>query len=210
MRITIRQFQELDKATKYELPELEKSILLVKILTGKNDFEIEKMPIRKFNKVCMEINKAFNKLNATIDKEKPRKYAYVKGRTYLIHYDISQINAGRYVEIATFQTDIIGNLHKIMASLVTPMKLTWKGLKAQKYDGAQHQKIAEELLDMDFSVAYHACVFFYALFLKSIENLNIYGNQLEAVQAARLQSHLVNYLDGTITADWYRNLNQLN
>lgn len=210
MRITIRQFQQLHDAAQYDLSALDQSILMVKILTGKTDFEIEKMKVSQFNKICADIKKAFDTFNNKIDTEKPKKLVRVKGKTYLIHYEINKLNAGRYVEVSTFSKDVIGNLHKIMASIVTPMKLTWKGLKAEKYDANNHSKIADDLLDMDFSVAYHACVFFYAVFQNLIKTLPIYGNPLEVKVMGALQNHLANYLDGTITANWYRNLKTLN
>lgn len=209
MRITIKQFQELYEASKLELTELDQSILMVKILTGKTDYEIDKMKASKFNKLCAEIKKAFDKLNQDIDKEKPQKIVRVKGKYYLIHYELHKLSAGRYVDVATYSQDIIPNLHKIMASIVTPLRWTWKGLRAAKYDGSTHSKRADEFLNMDFSIAYHVCVFFYAVTLNSIKTLSISGNSKEAKILGALQKHLVNYLDGTITASWYQSLKHL-
>lgn len=210
MRVTIRQFQELSEAAKTELPDIEKSIVMAKIVTGMNDEQLEKMTVDKFNKLCLKINNVFAQLNEPDDRRVAPKYIYANGKKYKVNHDINQINAGRYVEIATFQADIIGNLHKIMASIVTPMKWTWRGYKPMVYDAAKHKSIADDFLEADFFKAYNSCLFFYTLLLKSIDNLNIYGNRLAGMKAAQLQNHSQSYSDGYIMENLSPNLNQLN
>ena len=207
MRISIGKFQELYQISKLDIDELEKSILLVASLTGKEKDEVEKMDVSKFNILCKNLNDKLN-LQALIDKEgKPVNYVNVKGKRYFVNYDLSKkpMNSGRYVEIATYSDDIIGNLHKIMATMVTPLKFTWKGFVVdQRKD---HKQISEDMLQMDFNVAYHSCIFFYALFLKSIESSITYFTSIsdkEIVQS--LMKNLAVVMDGYITANWYRNL----
>jgi len=50
------------------------------------------------------------------------------GTWYWINYDIAKLDAGRYVETATFGVDLLDNLHKLMATMVVPMKWTWDEL----------------------------------------------------------------------------------
>lgn len=210
MRITIRKFQELNEAAKTELTDIDKSIVMAKIITGLDDDQLQKMTVSKFNKLCIRINNLFAKLNDTDEHRVAPKYIWANGRKYKVNHDINNINAGRYVEVATYQSDIIGNLHKIMASIVTPMKLTWKGYRPTMYDVKQHKRMAEDFLEADFFTAYNSCIFFYALLLKSIDNLNIYGNRLAGMKAAQLQNPSQSYSDGYIMANLYQSLNQLN
>ena len=210
MRITIKKFQELYKASSLEMEELDKAILLVMILTGKSEFEVQQLPVRKFNSLCKAIEKAFDKFNEKVQNDKPRNIIRVNGNWYYLNHSImnTEMNAGRYVEIAQFSEDIIGNLHKILASMANPMKLTLKGLKIQKYNSHNHEKIAEDFLQADFSVAYHTAVFFWAVFIKSINLSHSYLlNQMEKKsEGEQLLKTFQDYSDGFITAKWLANL----
>jgi hypothetical protein len=118
------------------------------------------------------------------------------------------MNAGRYVEIATYSEDIIGNLHKIMATMSTPMKLTWKGLVKIDDDKVIHSDVANDMLKMDFGDAYHSGVFFYAVFTKSIQNLSTYFKSIttEQMQVEQVLKNLQEVSDGYTMARWYQNL----
>ena len=210
MRLSIRQFQDVTKISESELSELDKSILIVKTLTDKTDFEIERMSAKKFNAICRIVRDMLDSYVAQVDKDKPKKFIRVNGTTYMLHYDITRMVAGKYVEAVTFQQDMIGNLHKLLATMAVPMKWTWRGIRAKPYDATEHSKIAEQMLDADFSVAYHACIFFSGVLIQSIKSLNIYGNFPEMQTMEALEKRLVNYLDGSITANWYQNLKVLN
>jgi hypothetical protein len=212
MKLTIRKFQELYAISLMEIDELDKSVLLVQVWTNKSDDEINKMPIKKFNKLCAEVNSSFEVITKKMDMDKPKQYIKVNGNWYCLNYDIIKkpMTAGRYVETATFSTDIIGNLHKIMATMANPMEWTWKGLKLKEYDALDHERISDDMLDLDFSVAYHSAVFFYALFSKSIKASANYfqslvGNPKE-IQMKKAMEDLSSRMDGYITANWYKNL----
>lgn len=210
MRLTIRQFQDITKVSETDLDEVDKSILIVKIVTGYGDKEIDKMSTKKFNRMCRVISKHISGYVDNVNKEKPKKYINVNGKTYQLHYDITRITAGKYVEAVTFKDDMIGNLHKMLATMAVPMKWTWKGLKAVPFDAQDHSKIAEEMLDADFSIAYQACVFFWAVLVESIRSLNIYGNNPEMQTLAILEKHLLRTLDGYTMPNWYQNLKPSN
>lgn len=208
MKISVRKFQELYSISNLDANEAEKSSLLVQCFTGKNEAEIDKMPIAKYNKLCQQINNEFKRFTGELNADKPKNWIWIKGKLYFVSYDIAKppMNAGKYVEIATFSDDIIGNLHNIMATMLTPVKLTYKGLKAK--GNKNHEQIANDCLSMEFSVAYHSCLFFYAVFSKSIQNSLTYfqsitpaGREVEAVVR-----NLCEVLDGCTMADWYRNL----
>ena len=205
MRMTIKKFQDLYKISLMDINELEKSSLLVQCFTKLSEEKINKMSIKKFNRLCSIINRQFEMLNKNLYNDKPRNIVYANGCFYKMNYEMTKKpnNSGTYVELATFSEDIIGNLHKIMASMATPLKLTWKGLKEK-----DHERVAEDMLNLDFNVAYHACVFFWAVFTKSIVASQDYLMQ-QTNQKELLEIELMNFkghLDGFTTAKWLQNL----
>lgn len=205
MRITIKKFQELYKISLMDIDELEKSSLLAQCFTNLSEEKINKMSIKKFNYLCALIKKQFEVLNNKMYNDKPKNIVFVNGCFYKMNYDMTKKpnNSGTYVELATFSEDIVGNLHKIMASMATPLKLTWKGLKEK-----DHERVAEDMLKLDFNVAYHACVFFWAVFTKSIvaskDYLLTQTNQKELLEIELM--NFKNRLDGFTTAKWLQNL----
>jgi len=210
MKVTISKFQELYKISLMDINEAEKSALLVQEFTGLSNAQVNKMPLKKFNTLCAKINKKFEAYGVELDNKKPQKYVAVKGRLYLLEYDLAKppMNAGRYVELATYSEDVICNLNKIMATMCTPLKFTIKGLKRKEKN---HRQVAEDMLDIDFEVAYQACVFFYAVFSKSIQASVTYFKTI-ATDTAKVEEVLTNlaeFTDGFITAKWYRNLKVL-
>ena len=205
MRMTIKKFQELYKISLMDIDELEKSSLLVQSFTGLSIERINKMSIKRFNKLCEIVNKQFEVLNKNMQNDKPKNMVYVNGCFYKLNYDLRKKpnNSGTYVELATFSDDIVGNLHKIMASMVTPLKLTWKGLKEK-----DHERVAEDMLELDFNVAYHCCVFFWAVFTRSIVDSKDYL-MTQTTQKELLETELMNFknhLDGFTTVKWLQNL----
>lgn len=207
MKVTISKFQELYKISLMDINEAEKSALLVQEFTGMNEEQVNKMPLKKFNSLCATINKKFEKYGKELDEKKPSKFVAVKGRLYLLEYDLAKppMNAGKYVELATYSDDIIGNLHKIMATMCTPLKFTLKGLKRKEKN---HKQVAEDMLDIDFEVAYHSAVFFYAVFSKSIQASATYFKTIatDTAKVEQVLTNLAEFTDGFITAKWYRNL----
>jgi len=210
MKVTISKFQELYKISLMEIDEAEKSALLVQEFTGLSEEQVNKMPLKKFNLLCAKINKKFEAYGVELDNKKPSKYVAIKGRLYLLEYDLAKppMNAGRYVELATYSEDIIGNLHKIMATMCTPLKLTIKGLKRKEKN---HKQVADDMLDIDFEVAYHSAVFFYAVFSKSIQASATYFKTIatDSAKVDEVMKNLAEFTDGFITAKWYRNLKEL-
>jgi len=205
MKLSIKKFQELYKISLMDIDELEKSSLLVQCFTGLSEEKINKMSIKKFNYLCALIKKQFEVLNTKMHNDKPKNMVYVNGCFYKLNYDLTKKpnNSGTYVELATFSEDIIGNLHKIMASMVTPLKLTLKGLKEK-----DHERVATDMLELDFNVAYHCCVFFWAVFTRSIVDSKDYL-MTQTSQKELLEIELMNFknrLDGFTTVKWLQNL----
>jgi hypothetical protein len=210
MRISIRKFQELYNISQIETDELSKSCLLLQCLTGKSEEEINKMSISSYNKLCKIVNDSFDKLHKTNMERKPKQFIWIKKKLYMLNYDLAKppMNSGRYVEIATFSDDIIGNLHRIMATMCTPLKLTWKGFRQVKLESNAHEKLAEILLDMDFYDAYHSGVFFWAVFTKSIQNSRTYFKSITdgEIVMEQVLGNLKSHMDGCTMPNWYLTL----
>lgn len=205
MKVSIRKFQELYSIAQSDFDELTKSSLLIQNITGKSEQELDKMSIVKYGKLCKQVNELFERYARDLDGKKPKQYVKVKGQWYFLNYELHNQNAGKYVEVATYSSDMIGNLHKIMATMATPMVWTWKGLKL--YEGeTNHNKIANDMLELDFEVAYHAAVFFCIVLRVSMLDLNIYFHKTENPKAAELAKSLAEVLDGYTMPKWYQNL----
>lgn len=208
MKITVGQFQDIYKISNLDIDDLDKNILMVQAITGKSTNEINDMPAKKFKDLSLKLSRMVKNDLSKIDDRKPQKFIVVNRRMYQLHYDITRMTSGRYVEAATFSTDPIGNLHKIMATMAVPVGLTWRGVRAKPYDASLHEQIAADMKEADFSVAYHAMVFFYAVFNESMKILNTSGNPQERElmeQSLRLSERLSG---GSITARWYLNLKE--
>lgn len=209
MQITIGKFQELYNISQIEGTEIEKSMLLVQCLTGKTEDEVTAMPEKKKKKLVDNINTAFQEFNNKTEKSKSKSIIRLKGKWYRLNYDLAKppMNAGKYVELATFSNDIIANMHRIMATMCTPVKLTYKGF-VNTYKDVDHNRLSEQMLDYDFAAAYQSCVFFYAIFSKSIQNSPIYFKSISTNQN-QMETILMNLqkvMGGYITQRWFQNL----
>lgn len=208
MKVTIEKFQKLYAISQMDLDEITRATLLVQSFTGLSEEQIDKLTPAKFNKLCVQITNAFKQMEAANYFDKPKNIVRANGTWYYLNYDIAKppMNAGRYVEVATFSNDVIGNLHLIMSTMANPMKLCWKGYKL--VENTDHEKVANDMLKLDFSVAYHSAVFFYAVFSKSIQSLSNYFQSL-TTEKDKIQEVIANFTkhsDGFITAKWYQNL----
>jgi hypothetical protein len=165
--MTIKQFQELYYVATSDDMDFDKSIKMVGIVTGKTPEQVERMSMIKFNFLCGMVHRQFKIFEKDLMKGKPKKIFRVGKRFYKINYDVTKCKSSTYVEVSTFSTDIIQNLHKIMASIVTPVKFKWGRW-------VEHEELASDLEQMDFEVAYHAAVFFYTLFNASMQVIQPY------------------------------------
>jgi hypothetical protein len=200
MRINVETFQKLYAVSLMETDEVEKSGQLVQILTGKTEHEVNRMKVRSFNKMCKGINNSLELVGSNLQKAKPKNFVWANGRLYKLVYDIR--TAGKYVETATFATDIIGNLHLIMATMAQPVRLTWKGLVPCE---REHNEIAEDMLKLDMGHAYQAAVFFYLVFRESLVSSMTFFEEEQTVEKEAVQS-FIKSLDGFTMPNWSANL----
>lgn len=205
--MTIKQFQELYFIAQNKEYDFDKSIKMVGVITGQTPEQIETMPMGKFNKVCQRIQKQFYVFDKNLLKGKPKKLVMVNGRFYRINYKVDKkpITAGKYVEVLTFGTSIVENLHKVMASIVTPV--TFMGKPYYR----EHNEIASDMESVNFEAAYHAAVFFYTQYKVSMQLIQPYlvkeltpmGVEKEAV--IQTLSNLQSILDGFTMPKWSLN-----
>ena len=206
--MTIKQFQELYFIAQNKEYDFDKSIKMVGVITGQTPEQIETMPMGKFNKVCQRIQKEFYVFDKNLLKGKPNKLIFVKGRFYRINYKVDKkpITAGKYVEVLTFGTNIVENLHKVMASIVTPV--TFMGKPYHR----EHDEIASDMESVNFEAAYHAAVFFYTQYQVSMQLIQPYlMKELKArgakmVEAEGMLNNLSNILDGFTMPRWSENM----
>jgi hypothetical protein len=173
---------------------------LVGILHNLTDTQVDSLSVAEFNKLKVTLNFLDDKIEG-----KPVKYTEVNGKRYKFIYDVQQIKAARYIETKVFSTDLVGNLHKLAASMVMPQRKTWWGKWVDdKYDAAKHSEYAEDLQGTNFMHVYQSIVFFYQVYRNWIEVSQAYlvqemtskGMSLE--QAKEVVQILCSTLDGSI------------
>lgn len=209
--MTILQFQQLYFITQSKDHDLDKSIKMAGAVTGLTPEQVELMPMPKFNKLCAKINKQFELLHKDYMKGKPKSIVFIKGRWYKLHYRVDRqpVNAGRFVEVAAFGADVIPNLHKIMASIAEPVRLTMRGFVPYE---RLHEDIATDMESLNFEAAYHAAVFFYTLYGVSMNAIRPYlvkelvrkGVRIEEAEEQLKSLSLL--LDGFTTPKWSQSL----
>ena len=199
----IKQFQELYYVSTSTDIDLDKSIKMVGIVTNKTPEQVEAMSMIRFNLLCARVHKEFKIFEKDLLKSKPRKIVRIGKRFYKINYDVAKAKASTYVEVATFSADIIQNLHKVMASIVTPVRFSWG-----KWVEVEHEHLAKEMESMDFEAAYHAAVFFYTLFNVSMQVIQPYlinemtSKGVTKEKAMEVLTNSQSILDGFIMPRW--------
>jgi hypothetical protein len=193
------QLQNLLQKTE-GLTELDIAVKSLAILTNQTENQIDSLSVKDLNKQLLEIKFITN----TLPEPKPVDFIKTPRRRYRCIYDVRNIPYARYLETKFFGSDVANNIHKIGASMVMPMKRTWRGWKVAKYDSAKHEEYAEDLLEAPFEQVYGSMVFFCQVFSDSIRSLADYfktesmktGMTEEEAQA--MAQGLCDALDGSI------------
>jgi hypothetical protein len=173
---------------------------LVGIIFNLTDTQVDSLSVKQFNNLKVTLSFLDDKIEG-----KPVKYTEVNGKRYKFIYDVQQIKAARYIETKVFSTDLVGNLHKLAASMVMPQRKTWYGKWVDdKYDASKHSQYSEDLQGANFMHVYQSIVFFYQVYRNWIEVSQAYlvqemtskGMSLE--QAKEVVQILCSTLDGNI------------
>lgn len=167
MKLTIDKFQKLHSIATMDMDELEKASNLVQILLDKPAEYVEKIPLKKFAKLCDGLKDAFDLKVESESNKMPRQMIACGSKVYHLNFDIKDpFNTGRYIEVLTFsKDDPIMNMHNILASICTPMHWSWLKFRYVKddFDVMKHEEYAKDMKLADFRHGYHAMVFFYLL-----------------------------------------------
>jgi len=195
--LNLFQYQQLVNAFKID-DDIDKTVKLISIVTGKTENEVLSMSIADFNKAKENLNFLAEEIEG-----KPVKYIDVNGKRYKCIYDVRNIPAARYVESKVYGADLVTNIHKLAATMVMPMKKTLFGWRLDKYDASKHEEYAQDMLEARFVDVYHSAIFFLSVFLnlikcsedfliQNLKEMKIPSDQTEAVQ------DFLKYMDGTI------------
>ena len=199
--VTVWQWQQIQNLLSKEIEgdtELDIAVKTLAILKNQTEAQIDSLSISDLKKELEKIKF----ITTTMPEPKPKDFIKINGKMYRCIYDIKNLPYARYLESKHFGTDISNNLHKIAASMVMPMKLTWRGWKLAKYDASKHEEYAEDLLSASFESVYGSVVFFCQVFSESITSLKDYlkeeliKNGMEKLEAEVTIMALCNAMDG--------------
>lgn len=191
------QLQNLLQKTE-GLTELDIAVKSLAILTNQTESQIDSLTIKDLNKQLLKIKF----ITDTAPEPKPVDFIKLSGKKYRCVYDIKKLPYSRYLETKFFISDVAMNLHKIGASMVMPMKLTWRGWKLAKYDASKHDEYAQDLLEAPFEQVYGSVVFFCQVFSDSIKSLADYFKEemmkegMTTVEADQTVTALCASMDG--------------
>ena len=148
-----QQLQMLD-SKKSNIEEHLVIIETISILTNKTKAEILDLSKRDITKIIDSIQFLYLK-NPNI---KAVNYLRIGKQKYKFNYDAKIAEAGRYIETKYFLSDFQNNIHKIAASMITPMRFTWKGWVEDKFNSAKHEEYANDLLSAPFTKVFGSVV----------------------------------------------------
>ena len=165
-KVTIEQYQEVYRLLKDTgMDSFEKETLILAALSGKTTRQIEALTIADYKKLRQEVDFAFS----APPKGKPSQYIKANGRWYKVIYDIRKIRANQYVTLQHFaKSDIIENLHQVLACTVAPARRIAGFFVAGRYNASNHERYAEDLKQCAFIHAHNSALFFWTLFNNAI------------------------------------------
>ena len=191
------QLQNLLQKTE-GLTELDIAVKSLAILTNRTENQIDSLSIKDLNKELIKIKF----ITDTAPEPKPVDFIKLKNKRYRCIYDVRKIPYARYLETKFFGSDVALNIHKIAASMIMPMKLTWRGWKLAKYNASSHDEYAQDLLEAPFEEVYGSIVFFCQVFADSIRSLEDYFKEelmamgMTTVEAGTMITTLCESMDG--------------
>lgn len=159
--ITVFQWQQLtDLRTKLDqLDEVDLTVKAAAIVTNKTEKQIQDMTLLE----SKQLSSKLTFLNTEIPIKRV-DYIEANGNRYKVNYDVRRMDAARYIEAKHFASDFAGNIHRIAACMVTPMKRTMFGFEPLPFDATRHEDYANDLLTANIADVMGSTVFFYHVF----------------------------------------------
>jgi hypothetical protein len=182
--ITIRQFQELAQIEKSAADDFDIKVAKVAHLEGKTLADMDQLSIGQLNELFRKYADLFNE----VAPDKTMREWYKDGIKYKLIADIRDINAGQYNELIHFSKggDIVGNLHRLMATLVMPLERKYFRWVPMKKD---HAKVSDIMLDAPFHLCLKSAVFFCKVYTASLKSLTPFlAEQLMKEGMTRLEA----------------------
>ena len=204
--ITVFQWQQITEVITKEhqdLTDLDLSVKLAAIITNQTEHQIDSLSVAELTPLLKRIEFIHTEM-----QPKAVKYIQVNGRRYKCIYDVRNIPAARYIESKHFSQDVNGNLHRIAASMVVPMKKTFFGWKVDKYDAAKHEEYANDLLTAPIVNVLGSVVFFYQVFRlwtkvsRDYLKAELMKKGMTAYQSEAVYQTLCDTMDGFTKPQW--------
>ena len=196
--INVFQYQQLIPALGIDDPT-DQNMRLIAILNGWTENQVDSLSVEDYAKEKAKIGFLSDEIQG-----KPVKVIKVNGKRYKCIYDVRKLPSGRYIESKVFSQDLVGNLHKLAASMVIPMKKTIFGWKLDTYDASKHEEYSNDMLEARFVDVYHSIVFFYQVYRNWMEVTKdfLIAKMMEMgkshSEAKKEVQNLLNILDGSI------------
>lgn len=187
-----------------DLTELDLAVKSVAIVKNMTEHQIDSLPISELNPLLKSIAFIHEEI-----KPEPVKYIQVGKKRYKCIYDVRKIPAARYIESKYFSKDVNGNIHRIAACMVMPMKRTLFGWKVDKYDASRHEEYSQDMLEASITSVLGSVVFFCLVYRNWIKASKDYlvqemmSKSLTKYQAEVLYQTLCETLDGFIRPHWW-------
>jgi hypothetical protein len=213
--VTVWQWQQIQNiALKQGAGDtfLDIAVKTLAILKNQTEGQIDSLSLKELKDELTKIEW----VNTTQPKPKPQNYIKVNGKRYKCVFDVRNMPYAMYIETKFFAEDVTNNLHKIAASMVVPMKLTWRGWKVAKYDSTKHEEYANDLLSAPFESVYGSLVFFCQVLRDSIRIIvdssrnELINKGLSELEIEVLTKDLWSDLDGFISQLSLQNTYELN
>jgi len=198
--ITIRQFQELAAIENQGGDDFDIKVAKVAHLEGKTLADMDQLSIGQLNDLFRKYADLFNE----VAPDKTMREWYKDGIKYKLIADIRDINAGQYNELVHFSKggDIVGNLHRLMATLVMPMERKYFRWVPIKKD---HAKVSDIMLDAPFHLCLKSAVFFCKVYTTSLKSLTpflaeqLMKEGMTKSEALEAMEGLCSLMDGILT-----------
>lgn len=169
--LTVEQYQILAPIMQRDdLSNIDKLVELISVCEGHPIDVIDSWPYGKLTDKAKE----YEFLTELNFEKKAKKYIDCNGKRYKFVYEIQKMPAARYIETKHFGKDVTGNLHRIMACCVQPMKKTLWGWQTIPYDARNHEQYAEDIKKASFVDVWSCVVFFCEVFKNLIYNSQDY------------------------------------
>jgi hypothetical protein len=159
--ITVFQWQQLTdlQAKLDQLDEVDLTVKAAAIITNKTEKQIQSISLLESKQLAAKLSF----LNTEIPINRV-DYIDANGTRYKVNYDVRRMDAARYIEAKHFASDFAGNIHRIAACMVTPMKRTVFGYEPVPFDASRHEDYANDLLMARITDVMGSTVFFYHVF----------------------------------------------